>query len=114
MEQQPVPVKRKGGRPKGSRNKIGSTLKEMILQLAKKDNWKLLKRIAEEEPVAFAALIGKVLPMEIKNDQSVTVYVQGYDIQRPEGIEFKPPKMDAQMREVMEFIDVIPERVDED
>lgn len=114
MEQQPVPVKKKGGRPKGSRNKIGSTLKEMILQIAKKDNWALLKRIAEEKPEAFAALLGKVLPMEITQDNKITVYVQGYDVRQPEGIEFSPPRLDQDTREIMEFIDVTPARVRDD
>lgn len=114
MEQQPVPdvPKRKGGRPKGSRNKIGSTLKEMILQIAKKDNWKLLHRIAEEKPEAFAALLGKVLPMEIAQDNRITVEFKGFDFDRVQS--FSPPQLDRDTLDVMEFIDVIPERVHDD
>jgi hypothetical protein len=54
------------GRPKGSPNKATKELKEMILQaLDDSGGVDYLKRQAHEKPVAFLALVGKVLPMTV-------------------------------------------------
>lgn len=54
------------GRKHGSLNKATKELKEMILgALEKSGGVEYLVRQAEEKPVAFMALIGKVLPMTI-------------------------------------------------
>lgn len=56
-----------GGRKKGTPNKINADLKEMILSaLAKKGGCEYLERQAEENPVAFMTLVGKVLPMTVQ------------------------------------------------
>jgi hypothetical protein len=58
-----------GGRQKGTPNKANAALKDSILgALAAKGGQKYLERIAEEEPVAFCGLIGKVLPMTVAGD----------------------------------------------
>jgi hypothetical protein len=57
------------GRPKGSPNKISRALKDTILQsLDEAGGAAYLKRQAEKNPVAFMALLGKVLPMQIAGD----------------------------------------------
>lgn len=57
------------GRPKGARNKATAELKSMILQaLDKSGGVDYLVRQAEEKPVAFLALVGKVLPMTVQGD----------------------------------------------
>jgi hypothetical protein len=51
------------GRPKGTPNKLTKQLKEMILgALDDVGGQEYLARQAEENPVAFMGLIGKVLP----------------------------------------------------
>lgn len=69
-----VAGKRGPGRPKGSQNKTTGALKEAILLAAEqhgedgKGKGKTvgyLKRLAKEQPVAFAGLLGKVLPMQV-------------------------------------------------
>ena len=58
------------GRPKGSQNKLTKALKEMILEaadLAHKDGTVgYLTAQAIENPTAFMALLGKVLPMTVE------------------------------------------------
>jgi hypothetical protein len=54
------------GRPKGATNKASKELKEMILTaLDGAGGVEYLQRQAEEKPVAFMALIGRVLPMTV-------------------------------------------------
>jgi len=70
---QPILGKNRGnagkGRPKGSLNKVNTGLKEMILgalNVAGGESW--LARQAQENPVAFMALLAKLLPHELKKD----------------------------------------------
>ena len=74
------------GRPKGSPNKTSALLKDAILMAAQKAGGKgglvaYLKTQAIENPVAFLALLGKVLPLQIANDGDdefkVGVYLWG-------------------------------------
>lgn len=54
------------GRPKGSRNKATTALKDMILQaLDQKGGVDYLVTQAEENPTAFLTLVGKVLPLTV-------------------------------------------------
>ncbi len=57
------------GRPKGSLNRVNASLKEMILGALNEaggQNW--LARQALENPVAFIALLAKLLPLEFKQE----------------------------------------------
>jgi len=55
------------GRKKGVPNKITKELKEMILgALDQCGGQNYLARQAEENPTAFMALVGKVLPMTVQ------------------------------------------------
>lgn len=62
--------KREGsGRKKGVPNKINAELKDMILgALNDEGGQKYLRRQANENPTAFMALVGKVLPMTVQGD----------------------------------------------
>jgi len=54
------------GRPKGVPNKNTTALKDMILgALNNKGGVAYLERQADENPVAFMGLVGKVLPMTV-------------------------------------------------
>ena len=54
------------GRPKGAANKMTRELKEMILEaLEKAGGVEYLVRQADEKPVAFLGLVGKVLPLQV-------------------------------------------------
>ena len=54
------------GRPKGSKNKAGVALKDMILAaLDQSGGIAYLVLQAEKNPTSFLALIGKVLPMQV-------------------------------------------------
>lgn len=59
------------GRPKGSPNKVNASLKELILGAlhdAGGRGW--LAGQAQENPVAFMALLAKLLPLELKRDSA--------------------------------------------
>ena len=65
------------GRPKGSVNKITRDLRDMILgALDDAGGQKYLARQAEENPGPFMALVGKVLPKEIKADEQTIVRIR--------------------------------------
>lgn len=70
--------KREGaGRPLGSLNKIPSVLKDMILQaLDDAGGVEYLRQQAVENPTAFLALIGKVLPMQITGGEGKEIVLQ--------------------------------------
>jgi hypothetical protein len=56
-----------GGRQKGTRNRFSVALKDMILQaLSEAGGAAYLTRQAEKNPSAFMALVGRVLPLQVK------------------------------------------------
>ena len=67
--------KKAGGRQKGTRNKLTTALKDMILQaLSNKGGTAYLEAQADANPVAFLGLIGRVLPLQVKaSDKEPTV-----------------------------------------
>ena len=57
------------GRPKGVPNKATTAIKDMIVQaLTNKGGVKYLEKQADENPVAFMGLVGKVIPLQTSND----------------------------------------------
>lgn len=65
------------GRPPGSQNLITRELKAMILgALDDAGGQAYLTQQAHQNPVAFLALVGKVLPMTIRGDGSSPLTVQ--------------------------------------
>jgi hypothetical protein len=60
--------KKTGGRRPGSQNKLTTALKDMILQaLSDVGGVEYLKDAATAQPVAFLSLIGRVLPLQVKD-----------------------------------------------
>lgn len=58
---------RLGGRGKGTPNKISASLKDMILQsLANAGGAAYLEAQAAKNPNAYLALIGRVLPLQVR------------------------------------------------
>lgn len=66
----PVPKgQRFGGRQKGTPNKTTGTLKEMILQaLSNVGGTAYLEARAVDNPTAFLTLVGRVLPLQVKDN----------------------------------------------
>lgn len=61
--------KKFGGRAKGTPNKLPQDVKNMILTaLSNKGGAAYLERQADENPVAFMSLVGKVLPMQVTGE----------------------------------------------
>lgn len=55
-----------GGRQAGTQNKMTRQLREMILEaLDHQGGVAYLTRVADEQPVAFCTLLGKVLPTQL-------------------------------------------------
>lgn len=64
------------GRPKGVPNKATTAIKEMIVQaLDKAGGVAYLTRQANEQPVAFMGLVGKVIPLQSAEDAPRTITV---------------------------------------
>lgn len=65
------------GRPKGARNKMTRDLKEMILSaLNANGGQKWFEQQAAANPVAFMALLGKVLPMQVAGSESAPIQLK--------------------------------------
>jgi hypothetical protein len=73
-----------GGRQKNTPNKVTTSLKEAILEAAKRagngDIATYLQAQANSNPGPFMALLGKVLPMQVTgaNDGPLQVVIQRY------------------------------------
>jgi hypothetical protein len=60
-----------GGRTKGVPNKLTGTLKEMILQsLSNAGGVEYLMAAAKAHPAAYLALIGRVLPLQVQENNA--------------------------------------------
>lgn len=65
------PGERRGGRQKGTPNKVTGALKDMILQaLDGAGGVAYLQQQATANPTAFLTLVGKVLPLQVGSDGS--------------------------------------------
>ena len=68
---------KQGGRKAGTPNKRTALLKDCILETAERagkgDIVAYLERQAEENPVAFLGLLGRVLPLQLQNDRDTPV-----------------------------------------
>ena len=67
---------RYGGRVAGQPNGITADLRNMIHEaLENKGGVRYLERQADENPVAFLTLVGKILPQRIESNQPVNVHI---------------------------------------
>ena len=72
-----APGERRGGRQKGTPNKVNSDLKAMILgALDGAGGQDYLQRQAELNPGSFLTLIGKVLPMQITGEGGGSLVIE--------------------------------------
>ena len=63
------PGERRGGRQKGTPNRLTADLKSAVLgALAAKGGQKYLEKVAEQDPRTFCTLLGKVLPLQLQGD----------------------------------------------
>lgn len=76
------PGERRGGRVKGTPNKIGTDIKNMVLgALSDVGGQQYLAKQAHENPKAFLALVGKVFPSTIiDNSTNNTLQVNMTDV----------------------------------
>jgi len=78
-EQPKVGVNTGNSRPKGVPNKINALLKDEILQAAANAHPDgrvgYLTQQANENPVAFMTLVGKVLPTQIDGEAGITIFM---------------------------------------
>ena len=73
------PGERRGGRAKGTPNKINAALKDMILgALGDAGGQDYLAKQAKDNPNAFMALVGRVLPLDSNVNHSGTVGIIRY------------------------------------
>lgn len=67
----------RAGRPKGSLNKTTAAIKTMVeTALTQAGGVDYLVRQADEQPVAFMGLVGKVLPMQVDATHSGEIVAQ--------------------------------------
>jgi hypothetical protein len=72
------PGERRGGRAKGTPNKLSGDVKAMVLgALEEKGGVDYLVEQADKNPTAFLTLVGKVLPMTVAGDPENPVKVAG-------------------------------------
>jgi hypothetical protein len=65
------------GRPKGVPNKLSADVKSMILAaLEGVGGQAYLEKQAEENPIAFMTLIGKVLPLQVAGAENGPIHLQ--------------------------------------
>ncbi len=65
------------GRPKGTQNKLTKQVKEMILgALDDAGGQAYLARQADENPVAFMGLVGKVLPLQLTGEGGSAIKIE--------------------------------------
>ena len=66
-----APGERRGGRQKGTPNKLNSDIKEMVLgALSDVGGREYLAARAIDTPAAFLTLVGKILPLQLVSDGS--------------------------------------------
>lgn len=79
------PGEHRGGRAKGTPNKMTRELKEMILQaLDQAGGVKYLVRQAGESPAAFMTLLGKVLPLQVTGKDGGPIETRAVENMTPE------------------------------
>lgn len=85
-----------GGRQKGTPNKVTTDVKEMVLAaLNRAGGEQYLARQAEENPASFMALVGRIIPSQVRASLSGGEQGEPISVQHLEAIE----KMTIEERE---------------
>ena len=72
-----APGERRGGRQKGTPNKVNADLKAMIIgALAGAGGEAYLQRQAVENPGSFLTLVGKVLPLQVSGEGGGAITIE--------------------------------------
>lgn len=80
------PGERRGGRQKGTPNKMTAAIKEMVVDaLNQAGGTEYLLIQANDNPTAFLTLVGKVLPLQVDGSMDHNVKVTG-------ALQWKPPQ----------------------
>lgn len=93
---------RRGGRQKGTPNKLTSDLRAMVLGALEDAGGRgYLAKQAEENPIAFLALVSKLLPRDIKAELGGTVTLSDIirESYKPRGVVEARPKLEPPVRE---------------
>lgn len=70
-----------GGRQKGTPNKQTAAIKDMVIAaLSNKGGIKYLERQADENPVAFMGLVGKVIPTQLNHADNEGEKLEGFKV----------------------------------
>jgi hypothetical protein len=94
---------RRGGRVKGTPNKVNGDIKEMVVTaLSKAGGVEYLVQCAHKQPVAFLGLVGRVLPL--------TIAGKGENGAIPISFEWAPAAKDADANKQL-TIDAVTEPV---
>src|SRR5436309_394019 len=65
------PGERRGGRQKGTPNKISGDIKAMTLEaLSAEGGVEYLREQARKNPTSFMSLLGRILPLQVKAEHS--------------------------------------------
>ena len=77
-----------GGRPKGSRNKLGEQFVEDVYRKWRKHGSDVIERVIRDDPAAFLRTVAQILPKELHAELDVNVelfaraktYSEAYDM----------------------------------
>jgi hypothetical protein len=73
-----------GGRQKGTPNKLTADVKEMVLKaLAQAGGVDYLYQRSQDEPKAFLALVGRILPMQVTGEDGGALVIRVQQIAPP-------------------------------
>ena len=97
------PGERRGGRQKGTPNKISAQLKDMVLgALDDVGGQQYLARMSQDQPAAFMALLGRVLPTTLASRVEV--------VQRTTMVDERAAEADRYLAESMERLAALQEQ----
>src|SRR5215468_9757638 len=97
------PGERRGGRQKGTPNKMSKALKDMVLgALDDVGGQEYLARMSQEQPGAFMTLLGKVLPTTLAGEPGAPLTNRIEVLQRTTMADERAAEADRMLAESME------------
>jgi hypothetical protein len=79
---QPGQSGNKGGRPKGSRNKLGEQFIEDVYDTWKRRGREVLDWMCDNDPSAFARVVAGILPKQLEADVTLRPRIEGLPLYR--------------------------------